>query len=70
MFLAVVFDGLPRSFTDDEDDEEMEEEDVSTKDRKEFFRSGAASAIGESHTRPTPNSLDQVQQITKVIFSL
>lgn len=52
---------LLRSFTDDEDDEDMEEEDVSTKDRKEFFRCVAASMKPSrllrllekaSHTRP------------------
>ena len=49
---------LLRSFTDDEDDEDMEEEDVSTKDRKEVFRCVAASMKPSrllekaSHTRP------------------
>ena len=63
---------LLRSFTDDEDDEDMEEEDVSTKDRKEFFRCVAASMKPSrllekaSHTRPQQFGIGSTNQQRRV----
>lgn len=68
--------GIDVSFTDDEDDEDMEEEDVSTKDRKEFFRLAANEFMyadlelfkskdgGRSfHLSPNATEKDHVEQL-------